>query len=486
MSKRHERKRHSYRRIIERWIASYWAVLSENPSRTATVGVVSLVSLWLVLTKSLPYALAPGGPDAALALNPNNPVALLVKAEQLRGRLVEITSIGAEKTKGTEEVGREERANTLSNLPEAKESGDEPLGEREILRGQIRDLALRALANDPMNARAYRSLAEVIGGADQVRLLMQEAFKRSRREATAAFWLLNDSYYHNDFKAVLYYSDMLLRTRPELHTYIYGYLSHLAAEPESRSLLVERLAAEPAWRQQFFEVFPRTSENTEAPLLVMTALRDAGSPVSIKELAPYLSFLIRTDRIDVAYNAWLQFLTTSQLEKVELLTNRRFESPPSGLPFDWEIGPGINATADIVPLARSSVGNALHIKFGEGRVKFPEVSQVLLLPPGRYRLDGKARGAISGKRGLRWQVICTSGAHKIIGETEMLLGQSLQWRIFTLYADVPQLQECHGETVRLIHDSRSASEELASGEVWFSDLRFTRVLPDTAQWTPAQ
>ena len=67
----------------------------------------------------------------------------------------------------------------------------------------------------------------------------------------------------------------------------------------------------------------------------------------------------------------------------------------------------------------------------------------------------------------------------------MLLGQSLQWRIFTLYAEAPQLPECHGETLRLIHDSRSASEELASGEVWFSDLRFTRVLPETAQWTPA-
>ncbi len=486
MSRRHERKRHSYRRGIARWTVSCWAVLSENPTRTAVVGVVSLVSLWLVLTKSLPYALAPTRPDAALALNPNNPVALIVKAEELRGRLVEITSIGAEKTKGTEVDGHEERADTISDLPEAKESGDEPLGEREILRGEIRDLALRALANDPMNARAYRSLAEVTGGADQVRLLMQEAFKRSRRESTAAFWLLNDSYYHKDFKAVLYYSDMLLRTRPELGTYIFSYLSHLAAEPDSRSLLVERLAAKPAWRQDFLEAFPQTSENAEAPLLVMTGLRDAGSTVSIKELAPYLNFLISTDRVDVAYNAWLQFLTKSQVEKIELLTNGRFESTPSGLPFDWEIGHGINATVDIVPFVRSSVGNALHIKFGDGRVQFPGISQVLLLPPGSYRLEGKLRGAISGKRGLRWQVRCTSGQHKVIGETEMLLGQSLQWRIFTLYAEVPQLPECHGETLRLIHDARSASEELASGEVWFSDLRFTRVLPKTAQWTPAQ
>ncbi len=486
MSRRQGHRRHSYRRNLLRWIVSHSASLIENPSKTALVGILSLVSLWLILTKSLPYALAPTHPDAALALNPNNPVALLVKAEELRVKLVALTSIGAEKTRGSEDDGHEERATALSSLPVAKESGDEPFGEREILRGEIRDLALRALKNDPLNARAYRSLGEVVSGADNVRLLMQKAFQRSRRESAAAFWLLNDSYYRKDFKDVLYYSDMLLRTRPELGRYIFGYLSLVAAEPGGRNLLVERLASEPAWRQQFFQVFPRTSENAEAPLLVMTALRDAGKTVSIKELAPYLNFLIETDRVDIAYNAWLQFLTKAQLESIELLTNGRFESKPSGLPFDWEIGPGINAIAEIVPLGKNSVGNALYLKFADGRVQFPQISQVLLLPPGRYQLEGKLRGAISGKRGLRWQVRCTSGSHQILGETEMLLGQSLQWRIFTLNVEVPPLPECHGETLRLIHDSRSASEELLYGEVWFSDLRFNRVLPETAQWLPAQ
>ena len=95
------------------------------------------MSLWLVVTKSLPYALAPTRPDTALALNPNNPVALLVKAEERRAKLVALSSIGGEKAKGAEDDGRDGRSNTLSRLPEAKESGDEPLGERENLRGEI-------------------------------------------------------------------------------------------------------------------------------------------------------------------------------------------------------------------------------------------------------------------------------------------------------------------------------------------------------------
>ena len=168
------RNRHSYKRRITAHLASLWAALMENPPRSALVGAISLICLWLVLTGSLPYALAPTQPDAALALNPNNPVALLREAEERRTKLVAITGIGAEKPNGTEDAKREERSNTLSTLPEAKGSENE-LREREDLREEIRDLALRALANDPLNAGAYRALAEVVSGADQVRLLMHKA-----------------------------------------------------------------------------------------------------------------------------------------------------------------------------------------------------------------------------------------------------------------------------------------------------------------------
>ncbi len=130
MSKRHGRKRYSYRRVITKCAVSCLAGLMENPSKTALVGLLSLVSIWLILTKSLPYALAPTRPDTALALNPNNPAALLAKAEELRVKLVAITSAGSERARGTGKEGHEERPNTLSNLPVAKEGGDEPLGER--------------------------------------------------------------------------------------------------------------------------------------------------------------------------------------------------------------------------------------------------------------------------------------------------------------------------------------------------------------------
>ncbi len=76
------------------------------------------------------------------------------------------------------------QADTLSHLPEAHalEDGANPFGEREALRSEIRDLALRALANNELNAGAFRALAEVTSRVDQVRLLMQEALGHSRHE----------------------------------------------------------------------------------------------------------------------------------------------------------------------------------------------------------------------------------------------------------------------------------------------------------------
>jgi hypothetical protein len=58
----------------------------------------------------------------------------------------------------------------------------------------------------------------------------------------------------------------------------------------------------------------------------------------------------------------------------------------------------------------------------------------------------------------------------------MFLGESGHWRIFMLEAEVPELQECRGQVLRLFHDSRSASEQFLSGEVWFRDLRLEHLL----------
>ena len=77
-----------------------------------------------------------------------------------------------------------------------------------------------------------------------------------------------------------------------------------------------------------------------------------------------------------------------------------FEQDPSGLPFDWQITRGLNSVAEFLPLC-SEGEQALHVSLGIGSVQFPEVSQIVLLASGKYRLGGKLRGSIIAKRDLR-------------------------------------------------------------------------------------
>ncbi len=473
MRRRHRRKRQPKITLFD-IVRSLFAQISGHPLRFALSVVLGLALFWLVLTKSLPYALAPSNPDLALRLNPNNPAALLAKADLVRERLLKLAGIRDQASESQDDVAT---TNTIAQLPEAKAGSDQrPLGERDALRREIRHLAVRALANDPLNAKAYRLLAETADGPDLVRVLMQEAVKRSRRESTALFWLLNDSTYQKDFKSAVGHADMLLRTRPELSPYVLTYLALIAEDRDGLPLLVQALSKGPSWRASFFEALPRNVKQLDTPLKLMMALKGSAKPCVNKEIAPYLNALIAKNLVDAAYNAWLQFLPASELDTLGLLTHANFEQDPSGLAFDWQIARGVNAISEFVPIG-SEGERALHVSFGTGRVQFPEVSQIVVLSPGRYRLEGKLRGWITAKRGLRWQISCASGSKRVLGETDMLMGQSQQWRIFTLEADVPQNEECRGQILRLFHNSRSASEELISGEAWVAGLRLERI-PD--------
>lgn len=475
MSERRHRRRHS--RQNRRYSPRIWlSFIAAHPWRLAFSAFLALTIGWLILTKSIPYALATRNPDIALALNPNNSRALIAKAESLRMAL--LSSITVERGQSEETA-----AHTIARLPKAQDvPGEETAtpSTRQLLRSQIRELASRAIVNDPLNATAYRLLAEVTDAPDRVRNLMQEAVKRSRRESIALFWLLNDSYSRKDWPAAIDNADILLRISPDIAKYVMSYLAAASHDPEGRVLLAEKLAAGPSWRRDFLRSFNELFDKDQTALAVIAELKKTKRPASTQEIGIYINHLVWTNATDVAYNLWLQTLPPERLSTLGLLTNAGFETDPGNFVlFDWFVGLGQNSVAEFVPSGLPGGQRLFHVSFGEGRIKFPEVAQVLILPPGRYRLEGRLRGSIISKRGLRWQLSCYPLNETVLGELEMLVGRSEQWRVFTLEAEVPQSRECKGQLLRLFHDSRSASEEFISGEAWFGGLRLEHVAVQT-------
>ncbi len=445
---------------------------------------LGLLLAWLIVSHSLAAYFAQSVPELALSLNTSQPAALLKLAktrlaQQLRG--------GAEardETTEAAETGRlsEFAANaSLASLDAIGDSGGAQNSAGladEVVWTEIRSLAERAFASDPLNAGALYvlgAIAAVENDEASASAFMRAAIRRSFRETGATYYMLIRSFVEKNYSPALDYADAILRTSPQLARHVVPLLAHMAEEENARSLLEARLSTDPPWRRTFLSSLPSAVADARAPLNILLALRDTPNPPSTAALETYLQFLLRKGFYELAYYAWLQFLTPEDLSSTGLLFNGSFERPLSGLPFDWTIRSGSGVTIQISPAAGLERGRALQIDFGHGRVEFGSVAQTTLLAPGTYRFTGYLRGEIAGRRGLVWRISCAGQRSRNLGTSEMMTGLAPTWRPFSFTFEVPEDQPCSAQVASLTLDARSASERLVSGAIWYGNLRIERL-----------
>ena len=359
-----------------------------HPGRSVLAALLCLLLSWAVLTKSLPYALAVAAPDLALALNPSNPAALVAKAGGVREQLLLHMAAEAAQSKeresaapGTEGAQNREEGATIASLPKAQEAAAgeaAPPGLHEVLRGQMRELASKAIASDPLNAAAYRLLAEATVDPGQVRALMREAVKRSRRETAAIFWLLNDSYYRKDFPGAIEYVDILARSRPAISSYGFSYLVNISKDAGGRRLVADWLAGNPVWRPWFLDTLWDLAHNDPAGLALAAELRKTGRPPDTAELKWYVDGLANHNAVDIAYDVWLQTLPPERAANLGFLTDPGFE--PAGLADGLRLASVRRGqhVRRVRAFERTSRQRLLRLSFGQGRIEFAASSELLL------------------------------------------------------------------------------------------------------------
>lgn len=441
---------------------------------------VGLCLVWLIITHSLAAYFAKASPHLALQLNPGQPVAL---AGLARSGLLEL--LGESEADDDEDAAR--RSSRLADFaPNGTRAADDLDGDGEgysshdatTRHANVRSLAERTIEADPLNAGAFYVLGQLAasgGEKDVAATLMQAAARRSFREAGAVYHLLQSALETQDYPQALDHADAILRTSPRLTRHLVPLLARLAEDEEARGILEQRLAANPPWRSAFLSRLPSAVTDARTPLVILLALRESVTPPTTGDLRSYLNALIRHDFHELAYYAWLQFLSSEDLASTGPLFNGRFERPLSGLPFDWAIRDGSGASIQVTSAAGLDHGRALYIEFGHGRVVFGNVTQMTLLAPGTYRFTGRLKGELAGPRGLVWRVSCAGGRGKLLGSSEMMLGLAPTWRSFGFAFEVPGDRSCRAQQVRLILDARSASERLVTGAVWYADLAIERM-----------
>ena len=463
------------------------------------------VLLGLIATHSLPAYLADTEPELALRLNPNEPNALLRLADR---KLVEIRSKSPAAANPGEDGattaaagGRMPNFASLGLKPAAAGNGDQPADPAassmsdeqraaeaaakqaaiDAASDEAQRLAERAIAASPLNARAFAILAELAerrGDMPRALEMSKAAMRRSLRESDAIYRLLRASFAAKDYGDSLRLADVLLRTRPSAAPVVMPLLARMAESAEARDQLKSMLIANPPWRARLFASLEGNITDARTPLDLLLSLKGTAHPPTTNDLRSYFDLLFRHNLHELAYYTWLQFLPPEQLSRLALLFNSGFDSDPSGLPFDWVIQARSGATVQFRRLPDADQGRGLHIEFSSGQVEFGGVAQIVMLSPGKYRLKGKYKGEISGRRGLRWRLTCVAGGRALLAETPMVLGAVPQWKEFEVPVTVPAT-DCRTQRLELILDARSASERLVSGSIWYKELDLRRS-PETA------
>lgn len=498
------------------WLRSLRLIAVVHPARCAAFAVAGLLLVAFITTTSLPLAVADRDPHLALLLYPDHPKALLALAHEERLRMAAATAQSEEQAAASEQAGsapiqengdtsappsdssaeaadsiaKQEREHAASLArpdggQEPEETPEEPAQAQPedipAMRARIRDLAKRVLAKAPLSASAYRLMGDVAEDLGTSRQAMLEAVARSRRETVAAFWLMHQDYEQRDYTGVVRMADLLLQTRPALNRYTLSYLNSLALTPEGREALVAALVKNPSWRWGFLLAMNRQLATTDAPLALFQALKEAGSPPSEAELVPLLRARMVADRrAEEAYNVWLQMLPAEDMLKVRPVNNLDFAADPSNLPFNWNIPRSTNAFVDLQRRQDGAAGRVLRIRFGVGRVRFGTIEQITFLRPGSYRFSGEQKGLMSAKRGMVWQVSCYPSG-PVAGQSSQLLGSPREWRSFSFDITIPDNGRCDAQRLRLFHDSRSTSEQFASGEIQFQSLSIAPIEPENTE-----
>jgi hypothetical protein len=461
--------------------------------RAIVLAALGAVLFWQIGTRSLAAYLAYESPQAALRLQANEPNALVTLADgalnprdagsdgntQVAAAREVLKENATERMDGWAEVALKAAATKLSAADDPQSgntgSGGPPSPQ---VQASVRAWAQAALREDPLNARALRilgQLAALEGATEDAAKLMQAAADRSLAESFAVYWLMQTSFEANDPKETVAYADVFLRKRPQYLDHAMPMLARLAesADERSVSILKSTLVENPPWRGRFFERLPGQTRDARTALKLLLSLKETEAPPTLRELNAYLSALLRSKRFELAYYTWLQFLPADELGKIGYLNNASFEAPPSGLPFDWVMRQGRGATIDIAAVPGEAESLGLLIELGPGRAEFHGVTQMLLLSPGDYRLNGKLKGETRGPRGLQWRMTCAADG-KEIGAGPMFLGAEPRWSKFDFTFTVPDTA-CRAQALRLQLAARSASEQLVYGSVWYDDLSIARV-----------
>ena len=381
--------------------------------------------------------------------------------------------------------------NLLDNKPDLavlwKGDSSDAVAQMARYRLQTRDpsgaarLAKKALQLSPLNARAITTYGLAMEAQRQPVVAgraMTLAGQRGWRDLITQVWLFRRDLLLADFKDAFDHADALMRRVPAPPAPVLRILAVAARDPNAIRPLADRLAANPSWRVPFF-IYLGAYEKPPATDItgqLLTRLEASPARPTDEEIGFYLAALAVQGKYQEAEAAWRQLTPGARAGYVH---DGDFELPARSTPFDWWLQSGVGWTASIDNSPDPSHGHALRIDY-DGVSKPAPLRQLIVLPPGAYRLSGRMLDAgDGGSAAFAWRVICVQAVDPLANAPSPA-GPAGQWHAFSADFAVPTTG-CPAQLLDLAVDRGDLQKDIT---LWYDDLAITSI-PGVAPKTQA-
>jgi hypothetical protein len=266
---------------------------------------------------------------------------------------------------------------------------------RELPPAARRDLADLA-RKEPLRPEPFLvagASAQLAGDAARSERLFVAARDRHPRSAAARFMLADRLLRTGRIEAGLVEMAVLARLQPKSAQPFVPAIVAYARTPGAVERLRQFFADSPDMRDPVLLALARDPAN--APLVLSLAPAPVTDPPYPEWQGTLLGALVAAGKVGEAERIWARL---SGIDRKPLLVNPQFSPQSLPPPFSWTIGSGSAGVAEI----RENGGLDL---IYYGREPFDLARQLLVLQPGRYRLNSRVQGA-EGADMVSWKITC--------------------------------------------------------------------------------
>jgi hypothetical protein len=183
----------------------------------------------------------------------------------------------------------------------------------------------------------------------------------------------------------------------------------MVREPRTGTALLKVLAHEPELQQSVLAHLALSGADPDLILgIAASSPATAGSPEGLHWQRALLSRLVEQGDLQRAHRLWRSFAGLAPSDGGKGVHDGDFRGAPGAPPFNWQFSTGAAGVAERIGTP------ALQVDY-YGRENVGLATQLLMLKPGRYRLQFRAEGDASGEGSqMLWTVTCTGSKAELL------------------------------------------------------------------------